>query len=120
MTNEPVAETSVDHEEPSSWTERFHRTAPVSPIWVGVGIVVGLLALFLVIAWAFGGLAIVRAGDLGLWEYREARFGILVALLAGYLPTAHRYVDLGAKKNLEDLSPLLASPSRQLDAARRR
>jgi hypothetical protein len=87
---------------------------------VGFGIVVGLLALFLAVAWAFGGLAILRTGDLGLWEYREARFGILVALLAGYLPTARRYVVLGAKKNLEDLLPLLAPPSRGSAAAQRR
>jgi hypothetical protein len=83
MNSEPVAETSTDREEPLSWAARFYRTVSVSPIWVGIGIVVGLLALFLAIAWAFGGLAIVRAGDLGLWEYREARFGILVALPAG-------------------------------------
>jgi hypothetical protein len=115
-----VAQTSVDHEDPLSWTERFYQTVPVSPVWVGLGIVVALLAVFLAIAWAFGGLAIVRAGDLGLWEYREARLGILVALLAGYLPTARRYVVLGAKKNLEDLLPLLAPSSRGSDAAQRR
>ena len=120
MTEKPLADTSVDYEGPLSWTERFYRAVPVSPIWVGLGIVVGLLALFLAIAWAFGGLDTVRAGKAGLWEYREARFGILVALLAGYLPTARRYVVLGAKKNLEDLLPLLAPPSRGSDAAQRR
>ena len=120
MTEKSLAETSVDQEGPLSWTERFYRDVPVSPIWVGFGIVVFLLALFLAIAWAFGGLAIVRAGDMELWEYREARFGILVALLAGYLPTAHRYVVLGARKNLEDLLPLSSAPSRGTDAAQRR
>ena len=115
-----MADTSVDQEGPLTWTERFYRDVPVSPIWVGFGIVVFLLALFLAIAWAFGGLAIVRAGDMELWEYREARFGILVALLAGYLPTAHRYVVLGARKNLEDLLPLFSAPSRGTDAAQRR
>jgi hypothetical protein len=120
MTEKPLADNSADRDAPLSWTERFYRAVPVSPIWVGLGIVVGLLALFLVIAWAFGGLAILRAGDLELCEYREARFGILVALLAGYLPTARRYVVMGAKKNLEDLLPLLASPFRGSDAAQRR
>jgi hypothetical protein len=100
--------------------ERLYEKAPVAPIWVGLGIVLGLLALFLAVAWVFGGLAILRTGELGLWEYREARFGILVALLAGYLPTARRYVVLGAKKNLEDLLPLLAPPSRGSAAAQRR
>jgi hypothetical protein len=120
MTKKPVAQKSVDHEGPLSWTERFYRAVPVSPIWVGVGIVVGLLALFLAIAWAFGGLATVQAGDQALWEYREARLGILVALLAGYLPTARRYVALGAEKNLEDLLPLLEFPSRSYDEVRGR
>ena len=120
MAKKPVAHSDTDHEGPLSWTERFYGAAPVSPIWVGVGIAVGLLALLLAIAWAFGGLAIIRAGDLGLWEYRQARVAILVALLAGYLPTAHRYVVLGAKKNLEDLLPLVDSPSRGSDAARQR
>jgi hypothetical protein len=46
--------------------------------------------------------------------------GILVALLAGYLPAARRYVVLGAKKNLEDLLPLLESPTRSHQEARRR
>jgi hypothetical protein len=116
----PLARESVDHEDPLSRTERFYQKVSVSPIWVGLGIVAGLLALFLAIAWAFGGLTIVRSGDLGLWEYREVRFGILVAVLAGYLPTARRYVVLEAKKNLEDLFPLLEFPFRGSDAAQRR
>ena len=81
MTRMPFARESVDNEEPLSWIERFYQTVPVSPIWVGLGIVGALLALFLAVAWAFGGLDIVRAGDMELWEYREARFGILVAAL---------------------------------------
>ena len=120
MTRMPFARESVDSEEPLSWIERFYQTVPVSPIWVGLGIVGALLALFLAIAWVFGGLDIVRAGDLGLWEYREARLGILVALLAGYLPTARRYVALGAEKNLGDLIPLLEPPMRSDDTVQRR
>jgi hypothetical protein len=115
MTKKPVAQKSVVREGPLAWTERFYRAVPVAPIWVGLGIAVGLLALFLAIAWAFGGLATVRAGDLELWEYREARFAILAALLVGYLPTARRYVALGAEKNLEDLLPLLDPASREFD-----
>lgn len=120
MRKQPLADTSANRNAPLWWTERFYRAVPVSPIWVGFGIVVGLLALFLVIAWAFGGLAIVRTGELGLWEYREARLAILVALLAGYLPTAHYYVSLGAKRNLEDLLPMLESSPRSYDEVRRR
>ena len=115
-----MTQTKVDHEAPLSWSERFYQKVPVAPVWVGVGIVVGLLIVFLAISWAFGGIATVRAGEAGLWEYREARLGILVALLAGYLPTARRYVALGAEKNLADLLPLLDPPSREPDAAQRR
>jgi len=120
MTKKPLADTSADRNASVWWTERLYRAVPVSPIWVGCGIAVGLLVLFVAIERVFGGIATVRAGEAGLWEYREARLAILVALLAGYLPTACRYVVLGAKKNLEDLLPLLESPPRSYDEVRRR
>ena len=115
-----MAHANVQHGGPSGWTERFYESVPVAPLWVGVGIAAGLLTLFLLLAWAFGGLAIFQARDAGLWDYREVRIALLVASLAGYLPTARRYVALGAQKNLEDLRPLIDSPSREFDAVRRR
>ena len=49
MTEKTRADRKTDQDAPPSWTERFYRTVPVSPVWVGVGIVVGLLAVFLAI-----------------------------------------------------------------------
>jgi hypothetical protein len=120
MAKKPLADRNADRDAPLSWTERFYQAAPISPAWVGLGILAGLLLLFLVIAWAFGGIATVRAGEMGLWEYREARLAILVALLAGYLPTARRYVALGARKNLDDLLPLLETPGWGSEEVQRR
>jgi hypothetical protein len=119
MAEVPQDQTEPAPEAPHSWTGRLYQTVPISPIWMGVGIVVGLLLVFVAIAWAFGGIAIVRAGEEGLWKYREARLAVLVALLAGYLPTARRYVVLGAQKNLEDLLPLLGSAPQDSDSVRR-
>jgi hypothetical protein len=116
MTKKSLADASADRIGVLSWTERSYRSVPVSPIWVGLGIVVGLLVVFLATSWAFGGIATVRAGEAGLWEYREARLAILVALLAGYLPTARHYVAVGAEKNLGDLFPLLDSSFRDSGA----
>lgn len=88
---------------------RLPRGSAPAPAWAGAGIALGLLALFIAVAWASGGLATVRAGQSGLWEYREIRMALLVAFLAGYLPTARRYVALGAARNLADLLPLVGS-----------
>ncbi len=114
-----MSETKVEWPDAIRWTDRLYQGVPVAPVWVGFTITAGLLAVFLAIAWAFGGLATVQAGELRFWEYREARFSILVALLVGYLPTARRYVALVAAKNLEDLLPLMNSPSRGYDGVRR-
>ena len=80
-----MAHANVQHGGPSGWTERFYESVPVAPLWVGVGIAAGLLTLFLLLAWAFGGLAIFQARDANLWDYREVRIALLVASLAGYL-----------------------------------
>jgi hypothetical protein len=50
MTKESLAAESADRIGVLSWTERFYRSVPVSPIWVGLGIVVGLLVVLLAIA----------------------------------------------------------------------
>lgn len=120
MADQGQASTSLDRRHPVLGLERLYGSLPLAPIWVGLGIALGLLVVFLAIAWAFGGIATLQAGEEGIWEYREARFGILVALLAGYLPTARRYVDLGAKKNLAGLLPLLSPSSRGAAAAQPR
>ncbi len=98
----------------SAWSARLYQSVPLAPVWLSVGIALGLLGLFLILAWAFGGLDIFRAGDQALWEYREVRIAFLVASLVGYLPTARHYVAAGARKNGQDLRPLLG-PAQRLE-----
>jgi len=119
VTEKTLASTDTEQGAPPSWIERAYQSAPVAPVWFGVGIAVGLLVALLAIAWAVGGLAKVEAGEAGLWEHRETRIAIVVALLAGYLPTARRYVALGVGKNLKDLLPLLDSSARESDTVQR-
>jgi hypothetical protein len=115
-----VARANVEHPGLEAWTERLYRSAPVAPVWLGVGIAAGLLLVFLALTWASGDLAAFLAGEVELWETRDVRIALLVAALAGYLPTARRYVTLGAERNLEDLRPLLASSSQGRGAIQRR
>lgn len=95
-----------------AWRSRLYQSTPLAPIWLGVGIALGLLAVFGVLAWSFGGLAVFRASDETLWAYREVRLASLVALLVGYLPTARHYMASAARRNAEDLRPLLGPAAR--------
>jgi hypothetical protein len=117
---EPVARANVDFRGTVPWTERVYETAPIAPFWLGVGVAVGLLLVFLALTWVSGELAAFLSSNVGLWESRDVRIAFLVASMAGYLPTARRYVALGAEKNLEDLRPLLDSTSQGYEAIRRR
>lgn len=98
----------------SAWSARLYQSVPLAPVWLSLGIALGLLGVFGLLAWAFGGLDVFWAGDEALWEYREVRIAFLVASLVGYLPTARHYVAAGARKNGEDLRPLLG-PGQRLD-----
>jgi len=115
-----VTEAEVRQPNPVPWVERVYTMLPMAPVWVGVGIASVLLAFFIWAAWAFGGLETVQAGEAELWEYREVRIALVVALLAGYLPTARRYGALEARQNLDDLLPLIGAAFPDWDATRRR
>jgi hypothetical protein len=96
----------------------LYQRLPLAPVWVGVAITAGLIGVFLANAWAFGGLAVFLSGDAGLLDYREVRVAFLVALMAGYLPTARHYLALGARRHMDALRPLVSSATR-FELARR-
>lgn len=94
--------------QPRFWTNPLYRRASLAPYWVGVAICVALLALFGVASWLFGGVEIFRSGEDSLWHYREVRLALLVASMAGFLPTARHYVIRAAARNYTSLRPLLS------------
>ena len=52
----------------AAWSDRLFAASPVAPIWVGAGIGVGLLALFVLLCAKLGRLSSVLAGDVGALE----------------------------------------------------
>jgi hypothetical protein len=89
------------------WNDRLFDAFPVSPLWVGAGIAVALLGLLLAIMFPLGRLDELAALGTGFWASRDARATVWVVLLVAFLPTARRYLFLGARRDFEDLRPLL-------------
>jgi hypothetical protein len=83
----------------------------VAPIWVGVGFAVALLLAFALLSAALGDFSEFLAGDENLLQARDARLGVIIVILAAFLPAAHRYATLGAVRNLEALQSLLVPGS---------
>ncbi len=90
------------------WNDRVFAAVPVAPVWLGLTLALFLLVLFLALMWLTGLLTEFMASDIGLWESRDARMGVMLVLFVGCLPTIRRYAALGARANFEALRPLLA------------
>jgi len=109
-----------------TWNDRLFGSIPLAPARIGAALAIGLLALYVALMAWLGYLEVLEAQGLQFWESRDARFGVLLVLLAVYAPVARRYASLGARDNLAELAPLLASspdaarPATPLRAARSR
>jgi hypothetical protein len=90
-----------------AFSDRLFDALPVAPIWVGAGIALALLALFALLSATFGEFSRFVAGDASFWELRDARLGVLIGVLAAFVPTAERYAKLGARRHFEALLPLV-------------
>ncbi|MCP4005771.1 MAG: hypothetical protein GY725_16395 [bacterium] len=77
--------------------------AGIGSVWTGALIAALMLGIFATIAWIQGSLDMFLNGEAGLWEYREARIGILVAVLAGFLPGARQLLAEGAQRDFDAL-----------------
>jgi hypothetical protein len=97
----------VEHPGPVQWNDRLFEALPVAPLWVGVGLAMALLVVLLAIASFAGRLDELRALEVPFWAARDARIAVWLVLAAAFLPTARRYVTLGARQNVADLRPLL-------------
>ena len=94
-----------------TWNDRLFESIPLAPARIGVALAIGLIALYLALMAWLGYLDVLQAQGLQVWESRDARFGVLLVLLAVYAPIARRYASIGARDNLAELAPLLASRS---------
>jgi hypothetical protein len=92
-------------------SDRLFEALPVAPAWVGAGFAVTLLLAFAALSAVLGDFSEFLVGEESLLQARDARLGVVIVILAAFLPTAHRYAALGAKRNLDALLPLIASGS---------
>ena len=86
------------------WSDWFFERVPLPPALFGAllsALLIGLLALLAAATGAFESFA---AQGIAWWQDRDGRVSVLVSLLAGIVPAALRYHELGTRRNLEDLA----------------
>lgn len=86
---------------PNDVTLRLYDAVPVAPVWVGLGVVLAYLALFLVVARFSGSFRpLGEASQVLLWE-------TVNAVIVGYLLTVNVIVVRKGRRDLEELKPRL-------------
>jgi hypothetical protein len=97
----------MSHAEPVSerlWSDWFFERVPLPPALFGALVAAGLLGLLALLAVATGSFEHLAAEGLAWWQDRDGRVSVLVSLLAGAIPAALRYHELGTRRNLEALA----------------
>lgn len=95
---------SVEPVSRELWSDWFYDRVRLPPAMSGAILAAALLALLAVLGWATGALDQLAAQGLSWWQSRDGRLASLLALLAGTIPTALRYHELGTRRNLEALA----------------
>jgi hypothetical protein len=112
----------VSETEPASrrlWTDGFYlRIGWPTPL-PGVVLSAALLLSLVALASGTDGFGRLEAEGLAWWQSRDARIGALLALLAGVVPTALRYHELGTRADLERLARAALWGEAPPDALRR-
>src|SRR6185503_15504340 len=86
------------------WSDWFFERMPLPPALFGALLSAALLGLLALLALATGAFDRLAAEGLAWWQDRDGRVSVLVSLLAGAIPAALRYHELGTRRNLEDLA----------------
>jgi len=86
------------------WSDWFYRRVRLPPLVFGVLLTAGLLALLALLAVVTGTLEHLTASGASWWETRDGRVTTLLCLMAGIVPTALRYHELGTRRNLDALA----------------
>jgi hypothetical protein len=97
----------MSHAEPVTrrlWSDWFFERVPLPPALFGTLLAAALLALLALLAAATGAFDRLAAEGLAWWQDRDGRVSVLLSLLAGAIPAALRYHELGTRRNLETLA----------------
>src|SRR6185503_12023311 len=97
----------MSHAEPVSerlWSDWLFERVPLPPALFGALLSAALLGLLALLAVATGWLDRLAAEGLAWWQDRDGRVSVLVSLLAGAIPAALRYHELGTRRNLAALA----------------
>jgi len=97
----------MSHAEPVSrrlWSDWLFERVPLPPVVFGALLAAALLGLLALLAVATGALDRLAAEGSSWWQDRDGRVAALLALLAGTIPAALRYHELGTRRNLDALA----------------
>ncbi len=103
----------------SALLDRFFDAVPLRPYWIALLLAIVFVASLAFIVTLSGDMAEFVAEERRWWELRDARLGILLALLAAWLPTVRRYERMGARNNLEELRTSVSWRPGDFEAAER-
>jgi len=95
-----------------SHAARAMERLPVAPAWLGLAAVPLLIGAFIAGAWLSGELASFRSTGVPWFRDRGARLGVVIALLAAYLPVARGYARAFAAESLRALRAEVGAPSK--------
>jgi hypothetical protein len=96
----------MSHAEPISrrlWSDWFFERVPLPPALFGALLAAVLLALLAWLGVASGELDRLARKGVMWWQSRDGRIASLLAVIAGTMPVALRYHELGTRRNLEAL-----------------
>jgi len=72
-----VAATASSKQTGVTWSDRLFDALPFAPIWIGAGIALALLVLFLLLSAILGSLEQFLARDSSIWLQRDVRLGVV-------------------------------------------
>ncbi|MEN8181501.1 MAG: hypothetical protein ABFS46_03085 [Myxococcota bacterium] len=101
------------------WSEQLVAQLRGSPWATGLLLAGALVAVFLAASLAVGRLPLVLAGDAPLAVREDIRIGIVLSLLAAYLPAAWAASVANARQSIAELEPVLEGSSAERAALRR-
>ncbi len=91
----------------SPWSSRLFDSAPLSPIWVGVGLALALLLLFFGVEYASGQVDRVLTGEAEDHIGPHFRLAVINSFLVSFLLTAQCYLARWTRNNVAAIRPLL-------------
>ncbi len=92
------------------WSERLIDASHWSPTQMGTLVAGVLVVTFLGLSLAIGGLPLIIEGNAPLHVREDIRIGVVLALLAIYLPVAWTSAVRRARRTLAELEPVLSGP----------